>query len=191
LIEDVWIYPGTIDDLDRAGPSTDGKPKVRAQSAKWWQQIWTDPSSVLDRDPIVLYLSEFNRLQPPPDGAVPVAPGVLVVRGPAPRSLPASSSVVPSSSDVRWAVVWMLLLLFVAGSGWSVALLDGSMLGRVAVAPGVGVVALVIVATLLGRAGLETSGAPGWILIAAVAAAGWVTSLALARRTTHRPSETG
>jgi len=190
LIEDVWIYPGTIDDLDRSGPSTDAKPKVRAQSAKWWRQIWTDPSSVLDRDPIVLYLSEFNRLQPPPDGAVPAAPGVLVVRGLAPGPLPASSSVVPSPSDVRWAVVWMLLLLFAAGSGWSVALLDGSMLGRAAVAPGVGIVALVIVGTLLGRAGLETSSAVAWIVIAAVAAAGWIVAVLLARRAPLRTTET-
>jgi hypothetical protein len=183
FIEDVWIYPGAIEDLDRSGPSTDARTKVRAQSAKWWDQIWTDPSSVLDRNPIVLYLSEFNRLLPPPSGAVPLAPGVLVVQGPAPSSRPTSSPVVPGSGEVGWAVVWMLLLLLVAGLGWSVALLDGSMLGRTALAPGVGVVALVIVGALLGRAGLSVTGATAWFVIAAVAASGWIAAALLRRRT--------
>jgi hypothetical protein len=173
MIENVWIYPGTIQDLDRSGPSTHAKPRVRAQSAKWWRQIWTDPPSVLKRDPIVLYLSQFNRQEPPPSGTTRIAPGVLVVRGPAPSSQPTPASVVPGSSEVRWAAVWMLLLLFVAGSGWSVALLGGSWLGRAALAPGVGVVVLVLAGSVLGRIGLDATGTAAWVVIAAVALIGW------------------
>jgi hypothetical protein len=189
LIEDTWIYPGTFDDLQLGGPSTDTTPRVESQSRGWWRQVWTDPQAVLRRDPIVLYLRQFNPVLPPPATARQIQPGVLVVHGPPPGSAaaPQTPPATPGPGGVRWAVVGMLLLLFAAGSGWSVALLGGSWAGRAALAPAVGSVALILVGSVLGRLGLAVTGASAWIVLAAVAASGWGTALIPRRPAGRRP----
>ena len=174
---DVWIYPGSIDDLERGVPSTSVRLRVREESAKWLAEAWPpDPRTVLDRDPIVLYLSGFNPLIGQPDGAAAFAPGVFIVRGPAPANVPSSSPAVPGPGRVRWAVVWMLLLLFAVGSGWAVAFLDASWACRAAIAPAVGVVALVVTGSALGRIGVDAVGAVRWLEVAGTAALGWAAA---------------
>ena len=77
----------------------------------------------------------------------------------------------------------MLLLLGVVGLGWTASLLDSTWVGRLAVAPAVGLCALVLGGSFVGRVGLDLNGIAGTTLVVVLAAAGWIP---FARRAARR-----
>jgi hypothetical protein len=122
---------------------------------------------------------------------VAIAPGVTLVEGAAPWrpiALPPSPAPVPGSVFVVGMSALVLLLVGAAGIGWSRTLFRSRLdaLQRVAVAPAVGIAALVTGGTLWSRLGGPLRG-PGAVAgYAVITAAGMAASLT--RRRPPRPA---
>ncbi len=78
---------------------------------------------------------------------------------------------------VGWSAVALLALVWVAGSGWSlaatgrVAAFDGA-----ALAPGIGVAVVVAAGVIADRAGIRLGGSGGVAVLVVAAAAGWAVA---------------
>jgi hypothetical protein len=112
-------------------------------------------------------------------GWAPIAPGVLVL--PSPR-LEAPLTAPPLKGNLRarslaWILVAVVMVLFVAGSGWSVALLPSDPVLRVALAPGLGGAVLTLIALAWDRVGLGFSRPSAFALVALSSLSGWAASL--------------
>jgi hypothetical protein len=105
-----------------------------------------------------------------------VAPGVFVLRGPVPTA-PVRLSTPPSvsTSPIRLALVSLeiLLLLSLVGGGWSVRLLPGDPMTRVALAPAFGIAAIMAFALAWTLVGLPLSRWGGVWPLALAATVGW------------------
>jgi hypothetical protein len=145
-------------------------------------------------DPIVIVLDGFNskafQVLTDVRPELEVADGVAVLRGPLPASpLPATET---PKADTRpralaGAVLVMVLFLFVAGGGWSAALLPRDALLRVALAPALGAATVTLLAFVWDRVGLSLSDA-GAVTVAVLAAAmGWGLAGALRLRQSRSP----
>ena len=80
----------------------------------------------------------------------------------------------------------VLAILVVAGLGWSIALVPGSLLMGVSLAPSFGIAVLVLAGLIAGRLGIPLHGAPGVGVVIAGASAGWLLALSVIRRRTSR-----
>jgi hypothetical protein len=147
---DAQVFVGTLEDLLR-GRRTPA-PDVRAE--QFTRRYWEDVRPVLATSPpvvIVESMAPAGYRQALAAGARVVGPGVAILRGPsvpgrvegasAPREVPS----VPAA--LLYGLVFFVLL-WVAGTGWTWALLG----------PGLGAEALVGVAPLVGAAGLMVVG---------------------------------
>lgn len=112
-----------------------------------------------------------------------VAPGVSVVSGPLPdREVPeAATPVGPLSSVVLTFLSGVVLLvLFLAGLGWSLALHrergPGGRFAALAMAPAVAVAAVVLAGLAVDRLGLRLTEGAGAAVIPVVAVAGWIAA---------------
>jgi hypothetical protein len=106
-----------------------------------------------------------------------VAPGVLTLNGPVPRP-PLESLTLPQAAttrfDLAWISVLVLLVLFVAGSGWAALLLPADPVVRMALAPVVGAAATSLVALAWAAAGFPFGRATGLGPLAVTAVVGWI-----------------
>jgi hypothetical protein len=183
LISDTWVFVGRPDDLAAAGPVTDpDRPRLTEMAQKWWAAAWPDPELVLDRDPIVIQIGAPGRTV---EEAFELRPGVAVVHGPEPPP----SFEPPPPSGYGWlellaAAVLALVVLAVAGSGWTVATLDVSGLSAFGLGPAFGVASLVLAGTVAGRFGLSLDRSGGVAMVLATTAGGW--ALVAGRRTAAR-----
>lgn len=142
-----------------------------------------DALSGIEPDAVVLALQMFNRplfarLAESGSDRV-VAPGVAVLRGPLPAG-PLGPPDVPrvstAAQDVAAGSALVLLVLFVAGSGWAVALTRPDTVVRVCLSPGLGVATIIVAALGWDLLSLPFD-APGGAGPAAVAAAGgWIAA---------------
>jgi hypothetical protein len=176
-----------------ANPHGDG-----ATGGRWWHETravlppaqvvtadrFTGPPdeflSTTPGDTIGIVLRRYNRAgygRALADGSgVLVAPGVVALRGPDPGG--PIASVPPPQSDLRLRnLVWLLpslaALLFVAGSGWAIALLPMDTVTRIAVAPALGTAVLSIAALAWERLGFGFASWEALLIVALSAAAGW------------------
>jgi hypothetical protein len=118
-----------------------------------------------------------------------VAPGVLVLPGARPVS---GVHAAPPKGNLRarsllWISVAVVVLLFVAGTGWAVALLPPDPVLRVALAPGFGAGMLTLVSLGWDRVGLGFSRSNTWMVAAATTLLGWVTAGLMARSRSRPP----
>lgn len=138
---------------------------------------WVDVRPLLDRNPVVLLLPAFNEGLPPErqSGEV-LAPGLILVRGPAAPgwrpSLP-SPPLPPTAGDLvgRFAIV--LALLTVVGLGWSASVIRGGWMERAALAPGLGLAVIVLGGTLLAFLGTDGLSGLALPLAAGLTVVGW------------------
>ena len=176
-----------------ANPHGDG-----ATGGRWWhetravlpppQVVTTDrftgpPDEFLSRTPgdtIGIVLRRYNRAgygRALADGSgVLVAPGVVALRGPDPGG--PIASVPPPQSDLRlrnlaWLLPSLVALLFVAGSGWAVALLPMDAVTRMAVTPALGTAVLSIAALGWERLGFGFASWEAVLIVALSTAGGW------------------
>jgi hypothetical protein len=114
-----------------------------------------------------------------------VAPGVLVLQGPAPAT-PVRALVAPTANarprSLLVVSVAVVVLLFLAGGGWSMSLVTGDAVLRAALAPGLGVAAIVLTGAAWDRVGFGFHGweAAGPLIVAA--AVGWALAGAAATK---------
>ena len=80
----------------------------------------------------------------------------------------------------------MILILFLAGSGWAISLLPEDPATRVALAPALGIAAIVLAALAWDRVGLPLTGGDAVGPLAVAAVAGWAAALLH-----HRQPDTG
>jgi hypothetical protein len=189
-IEDVLFYWGKPSALRAGRPTRFTDPVARHEAAVRWEHVraaLSGPHSVVmtGTGAPERYLRALEH------GGTEVAPLVAVLEGPTP---PASARIEEGEfrdGPVRGVPAVLLalaigLVLLVAGVGWSSALLpraDG--FERMALAPGVGVGILVLVATAMQATGAELAGTGGVIAIALTSLAGGAAAWWRTRRTTR------
>jgi hypothetical protein len=143
--------------------------------------------------PVALLLSEAN----PDHGYLdrwaarhPMGPpGVWVVAGPADPARGAAAAPTPDSlpripaGAVGWSALALLLVVWVIGSGWSVAAgpRGGSWFAAAALAPAVGAAVVVTAGVIADRAGIELASGGGSATLVVAAAAGWAAAWAAGR----------
>lgn len=194
MVDRIRVYPGTAADLF-ARAAAPGPPVVDPSLVDFKRraaQIAADAVEWMRKPGAIAfalrpYLRDYDQLVADPAN-VEVADGVLVLR-PAtpPLSVTATPlSAPPSSALVLSAVVGFFALLL-AGSGWSVALLSHPWELRLALAPAIGMAALVVVGSLLGLAGARTGSTSGLLIWFAVIAAGWAAAAVVRRPQPQEP----
>lgn len=167
------LYLGDTGNLLAGQPTVKGGAKSRFNDAS--RASWPAVQAVLDREPMILFLSTFNAsIGPPPEGWS-LAPGVWVVRGPQPTvPIPAAAPIVAPSAPALVGIALAVLSFLVAvGLGWAASLVPTGWLERVAVAPAFGIAALAIVGVVADRLGLRLLGPTGMGVSAFAAGLGW------------------
>lgn len=183
-----FVYVGSVENYLAGRPTLSDRRQYDQVSRRFFSRM----KHTYEQDPVVLIASSFNESHYHPwadsrPESVYRDQGVSVVRGP----LPPAGSIEPvdptgNPGVVKIAIlstVTLALLAFV-GLGWAVALLR-RWLGRteiLAVAPAVGVAALVFGGLVIDRLGVRLSGTPGALTPLVVAAAGWLVVWLLRRR---------
>jgi hypothetical protein len=170
-VGDVRAFVGSPADLLAGRPS--GRPDDPAfEEAS--TQTWAALGDVAD--PIVVVPRLYHR------GFAALAAGwpeafaddALLVRGaPLPPEATASPAG-PSVASLIFGTVGLVIVLGLAGLGWSWWLLDRPVRDRVALSPSIGLAVLAIVGFVADRAGMPIGGAGGAAVLIAAAAAGWV-----------------
>jgi hypothetical protein len=157
-------------------------------------RTWPSVRDRLPEDPIVLVVrpwvteAAWERVA---RSATLASPLVGVLRGPLPqRALPAITATELSRGAAAWRMGLLVLVLGIAGGGWSLLTLRGrgSMVEAFGVAPGLGVVVVVLVGMAVTLAGGDPGGAVGLGILAVVAAVGWGGAFRVARAAAPEPA---
>lgn len=190
----VWVVPGEPADL-LAGRFT----RVPGEPANSHNRPFFDLAAPALRSgaaivvPRALGVQEFRRAVRQ-DHARVIAPGVALLRGPAPASplgAPPPLHVVPTTEVGVVEAIWLVALLGVAGLGWALWFLGTTArpLVVLSVAPAAGAAVLVLVALAATELGLHAAEAPGVATTVVVAAAGFaLAARGLRRNRPDRPA---
>jgi hypothetical protein len=187
------FYAGAPEFYLRGEPTPDETGEPGGLSVHYFEQV----RAAYAHDPVAVILQFFNGaryeswIQEHPESIV--GEGVAIVSGPRPASPPVPSARPAPYRSVPLAVlaVGSLAALLAIGLGWTLVLL-----GRwvrpaeaLAVAPAVGIAALVLGGVLLDRVGVRFEGAGGVFGPIVVALAGWIAlaGVTLRRRRTPEP----
>jgi hypothetical protein len=135
------------------------------------------------------YLTAYNRDAAPP-GAQALGPGTFVMGGADPRAsvVAAPAPRAPAAPSLFAMTLGCLLIIGVAGIGWSFAFVDSRAVTRAALAPAVGIAVLGLTGFVASRLGLGFA-CCSWILLAIVAAGGWLTRPWLIARSPSRADD--
>ncbi len=177
-LEHVYLFVGDPRDYLARRAASSGSGSTASLSQFYFARM----ARTYDEHPVALVLSSAN----PGFGewvgrheASVAAPGVAVVRGPPPggpeRQAPAPVGAVGSMELVGLAGAAVVVLV-VAGSGWTGVLL-GHGVGpreRAALAPAVGAAVLVLGGAVLNRVGIPLSGPGSVAIVLVVGMVGWV-----------------
>ena len=177
-IGDIYMYPGRLADALAGKP--DEPPddtKLAHLSANAWPQLKyvmaQNPTLVVMR----LYYPNFDQVrQQHPDWAI--TSRFLVARGPRPPASelqPGTLTLPPSSSTLVWKTVGIVLLLFLVGFGWAVALVPAGWLEKAGTAPAFGIAALAVSGLIADRLGFRLVGGSGVAIVIIAALLGWGT----------------
>ena len=164
------VFVGSLDDLRAGRPTTTASTLLRPSRV-----TLAGARELLDDDPLILYLDEFNPRLPPPSDAVSIAPGVSVVGGPLLRIDATSPSV--DAWSLATTAGSGVLMLWVIGLGWSWSLVPTGWLGRATIAPAFGAAVLALAGTVTDSFGLGFSFAGSTWLVVLAAAVGWAPGL--------------
>jgi hypothetical protein len=186
-----YVYVGTVENYLEERPTLSGRRQYDQVSRRFFSRM----RHTYEQDPVVLIGSSFNVTNyhswadPRPE-SVYRDQGVSVVRGP----LPPEQSIEPVDPVGNPGVIKLALLstgtlavLAFVGLGWAIALLR-RWLGRLellAVAPAVGVAALVFGGLIIDRLGVRLTGVPGALTPLLVAGLGWLFVWFLRRRSSQ------
>jgi hypothetical protein len=187
------VYLGDPNEL-LAGRAT-LRPENRAYN-KVSRRHFRDVEPLLDAHSIVLLLASFNEGRTPGEEEVgnEVAPGISVLQGPTPEGLTLDPPALPQPVSAQSLIANLALvlgLLWLSGLGWARSLLPLSWPERVALAPALGMAALVVGGLLVGRLGLGGVAPAGIPVTAGIIVLGWVPFLVARRRPSPQEGATG
>jgi hypothetical protein len=190
---DAHIFVGTLPDL-LAGRRTSA-PDERAE--RFTRRYWNDVQPVLATRPPVVILRAMAQAEyrvALSMGGREVAPNVIVLRGPTPSDqITAASppSEVPSLPAGILYGLLILILLWVAGAGWTKALLGGSPAKTVAsLAPVTGAAVLIVGGLTAAELGVRLSLEGAVATYLAVSLSGLVAAVVETRAVRTSPSST-
>ena len=179
LIASVHTFLGDSADL-LAGEPINGFPNEDAELS--WQRI----APLVDQDFTAIWLESLNPRSSPPEGSLPGAPGVWVVRGAPPPALATLAPLdVPTAGELIWGSCLTLGLLMIVGLGWATALVDVSWLARVGLSAAFGIAVLTLGGVVFAAVGWPLTGGGGRALIAVLAVAGWLLAGVVLGRDRH------
>jgi hypothetical protein len=153
------------------------------------------PATVADRTaaesgpPVVVVIRRYNESTYPDAASLPqareVADGVVVVNGP-PAVPGVSALTTPEANTTRWGILvtggTVVLLLFVCGLGWALALLPRDSITVLGLAPSLGLAAITLLALAWDVVGLPLHGLDPLWPFAIATAAGWGAAWWVRRR---------
>ncbi len=155
---------------------------------------WRAVEPLLDRRPTVVlvstYVDDLDQIAAEHPAWV-AAPWLLVAQGevsPVPGEPPALAP--PARDDLLGWTAWALLVPFLVGLGWSLVLGRGDLLGRIALAPALGLAGLVLSGLVAEALGVRV-GASGTGLAVALGLTGVGTAIAILRRRTLSGATSG
>jgi hypothetical protein len=183
VIPRTFVYLGDPERLLRGDPTLD--PQIPSFD-KASQTHFAAVRPLLAQRPVVLVLQAFHHGYRAIVKAHPeweIAPGIAVVQGPRPSGIRPAPGLPAPLSGGRMAVLAaaFVLALGAAGGGWAVVLVPASNRDRAALAPAIGIAAIVLPGVVAGRLGF---GAGSGLVSGAVlvfAAAGWALAIARVR----------
>ncbi|HEY7282903.1 MAG TPA: hypothetical protein VID47_15055 [Actinomycetota bacterium] len=184
----LYVYLGTLADLQRRRPARSGDRSFDETSAT----LWNTDRRVMGSRPVFVTLRAFNGAFGrfvAGDPATRVAPGVAVRGGPVPASgtIPVPALPAPPRTPSLFGLALLqLAALAVAGLGWSASLVPTRWLERTAFAPTFGIAVWSIGGYVADRLGFRLAGGAGLAVGLVVALLGWgpflVRSVAAHRR---------
>lgn len=175
LVRRTRTFIGDASDLLHGRPSSTDPTSASALS-------WPGIEPILGERYVAVWLASTNLGYEAPPGSRAIAPGVRVVRGPAPSpSFVLPALVRPSAGDLVSGTAASLAVLLVAGLGWAACLADVSWLSRVGMAPAFGAAFLTLAGVAAGRVGWASSGGRGIVLLVAVGVGGWASAFLVHR----------
>jgi hypothetical protein len=184
IIDRLHVFPGTPAELFRRARASDDENPADVSDEGFAGRkavIQADAVRALRQDgalAIVVrpYFANYDRLARDPRN-VEVGDGVLLLR---PSSRPPVVRTTPLSPPTTSSLISSALVafgaLFLAGSGWSFALLKRAWDVRLALAPAMGIAVLVLVGCALGLAGVKTGHEAGLVIWLVVTGAGWIAA---------------
>jgi hypothetical protein len=179
-----------------------GRPTYRAMPGQYdanERRFWPSIQRLLPRKPVALMPAAYNPAYAAFTAAHPetvIAPDLALLQGPKP-SAALSAAPYPSAPRTLGAGIGIgagaLIVLGLVGLGWSVALLPKSVrpFEHLALAPGVGVAALVVAGVAVDAAGVRLTGVPAALVPIVMALAGSAVAIAVRRAPSERPAEPG
>ena len=183
-----YEFLGRPEDFLAGNPTLRADPAFNLASLQHWPSV----RAILDEHPIALMMRAFVRGFGTEVAAHPewsVGPDLAVVQGPRPPGpLPPLQAVPQPLGAPALFMLWaaFLAVLALTGGGWASLAVRADPAVRAALMPGFGIAALVLGAVVADRLGVRMEGAGGAIVIAVVAAAGWVAFLAMPRAPSRR-----
>ncbi|MBI3648059.1 MAG: hypothetical protein HY240_04845 [Actinobacteria bacterium] len=177
-IADTWFYLGTPQRLLAGEPTLTSDPAYNEVSMAQWALV----QPLLARPHVILVSRSYSPAFEEIARAMPdrvIAGDLVVLEGPLPpdRLTPASPEPLPGAGRLVALALASVLALGTIGVGWTVVgLPDLRPLERFAVAPAVGMAAVVVAAFAADRAGLRLQGSNGTLVAVAVALAGWAAA---------------
>jgi hypothetical protein len=179
------IFPGNPADLLAGRRTITGDPRTDQVALPYWREV----AAVLPEQPPILIVRELGRAQFDQAtglGAPAIAPGVALLRGPAPARpllpVPAPDASVTVISVLQG--IALLALLWVAGTGWTVLLLGRESPPEVrgSLSPLVGAGALLLGGFVATELGLRMHGVGGPAVYAVMTLSGWAAGWRSVRR---------
>lgn len=177
LVRRAYIYLGSTQNLLDGRETVHDDPRTARDSQRWWRSV----ERLLDADPIILRPAAFAVVGAG-DLGEEISPGLTLVRGPTlPEAFAPAPFRQPAAQLHLIGSVGILVVWFVVGLGWAIALVPLEGLVRVGVAPALGIAMLALAGLIADRVGIRLSGVTGLTTVLVTAAAGAVGAWVLFR----------
>jgi hypothetical protein len=181
----VFVFLGTPEDFLASRPTLTGQPEYDAYSRSSLDSIRSAGGR-----PLVLVVRAFDprafgRARSLPD-ATRAGPGVVALPGSPPTAPVSSSDATGAGPQSPWAPVWeaILVLAIACAVGWPYTAMLPHMDGRLrwALAPALGIAALMVASVVVDGIGVRLSDTNGWLAPALAVVPAWGLMIWMHRR---------
>ena len=169
FVQRAYLYLGPTQNLLDGIPTLrEGDDRFNRDAGKWWRSV----ERILDEDPVYLRPAAYAFVGTG-DLGEEISPGLTLVHGPTPVSFEPEVFEPPSATTLVAGSLAILGVWFVVGFGWAIALAPVGWLGRLGLAPALGIATLALVGLVSGRVGLALTGPSGIGIVSGTAVVGF------------------